>query len=461
MTDNPDNEGFNLDEESFDNFEKKKGTLGNMWREKPMFKVGVVVAAAALIFGTIILFGGGDKTPAPVSVAPVASEINSAPGTQEASPAYIEAVKEQNEARLEDAERSGGSSLPTPIEPPVGTIAIPEESAGQEDPLQRWRKLQEERLERELQRTQALAPQSLPEEDANRQQAIQNLAATMAVQMQAVLESRNNVKIASKTINDKNYLDKLKQEEERVAAAEAAQQTAQSNVVVEEIIFPAGQIAYAQLITEANSDAPGPVLAQIAGGPLNGARILGSFAVQKDLLTLRFNTIVLEGISYGINGIALDPATTLPAMATDVDHHYLQKIALPMAAAFVEGMADAISESGRTTIIVEGDTVAQEEEAASNDQEVASGITEAGSELSEILNETADEVETTVIIKSGTQIGVLFMDAVVKSNDNQQRRYNPDFNMNNRSSSTLNTVSPSSGSVTTQNQSGTMNANAR
>ena len=463
MTDNPDNEGFNLDEESFDNFEKKKGTLGEMWREKPMFKVVAVVGAAVLIFGFIFMLGGGDDSPAPVSVTPSASEITSAPGTQEASPAYIEAVKEQNEQRLEEAERTAGSALPTPIDPPVGTIAVPEEAAGQEDPLQRWRKLQEERLERELQRTQALAPQTLPEEDANRQQAIQNLAATMAVQMQAVLESRNNVKISTKTINDKAYLQKLKEEEERAqeqAEAEAAANNP-SNVIVEEIIFPAGEIAYAQLITEANSDAPGPVLAQIAGGPLNGARILGSFAVQKDLLTLRFTTIVLDGISYGINGIALDPATTLPAMATDVDHHYLQKIVLPMAAAFVEGMADAISESGRTTVIVEGDTVAQEEEETTNDQEVASGITEAGAELSEILSETADEVETTVIIASGTQIGVLFLDPVTKSTGQEGRRYNRDFNLNN-SSSSLNTVTPSSGSTAQQTQAaGTVNTNGR
>jgi intracellular multiplication protein IcmE len=422
MTDNPDNEGFNLDEESFDNLEGKKGSIGAMWKDKPMFKVGVVVAAAALIFGTIILFGGSDEQKPGISLVPEGTELTAPPGTEEASPAYIEAVKEQNEARTEEAERTGTSSLPTPIDPPVGTIAIPEDAAGQEDPLQRWRKLQEERLEREMQRTQALAPQALPEEDANRQQAIQDMAAGMAAQMQSLLDSRNQRKTGYKSLTTPDYLEKLKEEEKRLEE-EQEDGVNDAGPVIQEILLPAGQIAYAQLITEANSDAPGPVLAQIAGGVLNGGRLIGDFQVmdKSDKLTLRFSTIVLDGISYSVSAIALDPATTLPAMATDVDHHYFKRVVLPAAAAFVEGMASAISESGRTSVTVEGDTVAEETEETTDEQEVASGIQEAGQELSEIIDEAADETETTIIIASGTQIGVLFLQPVTKDQSTEER----------------------------------------
>ncbi len=428
MTDNPDNEGFNLDEESFDNLEGKKGTLGAMWRDKPMFKVGVVIGAAALIFGTIILFGGGAKEKLGMSLVPSGNEVSAPPGTEEASPAYIEAVKEQNDARTEEAERTGNSSLPTPIEPPVGTIAIPEEGAGQEDPLQRWRKLQEERLEREMQRTQALAPQTLPEEDANRQQAIQAMAQAMSQQMQAVLDSRNQHKIGYKSVTDPDYLDQLNEEAAKEAAAKEAGMN-NNSVAVQEILFPAGQIAYAQLITEANSDVPGPVLAQIAGGVLNGGRLLGDFQTNdNDMLTLQFDTIVLDGISYSITAVALDPATTLPGMATDVDHHYFKKVVMPAAAAFVEGMARAISESGSTTVIVDGGAAVSDSQDKDDKQEVASGIEEAGQELSDIITETADEIETTIIIASGTQIGVLFTEPVIKDQNNNRFKVSPKLN---------------------------------
>ena len=167
-------------------------------------------------------------------------------------------------------------------------------------------------------------------------------------------------------------------------------------------------------MTEANSDVPGPVLAQIASGPLSGSRVLGSFSKQKELLTIKFQTVIVDGVSIDIDAVAVDPKTTLPALATDVDHHYLMRVALPMAAAFVEGLASAISESGLTTVTVEGDVVAEESEDTSTEQDVASGIEEAGQKLREILDETADEIEVTVRVEAGTPVGILFLEPVIK-----------------------------------------------
>lgn len=84
----------------------------------------------------------GKKEAFDESLRLASAEITAAPGTQEASPAYIEAVKEENK-----------SSLPTPAEPPVGQIAIPETDLAQDSLAvmqapavdTRWRKLQAER----------------------------------------------------------------------------------------------------------------------------------------------------------------------------------------------------------------------------------------------------------------------------------------------------------------------------
>lgn len=416
MADDINEEGLDLDEASFDDFEKSKGnTLGDLWRDNAMVKIGVVVAAAAAIFGTIILFGGKEAPLDQSYVAPGA-EISAPPGTEEANPAYVAAVQEENEARTEEAQATGESSIPTPIEPPVGRLQVTEEETPEEDPLQRWRKLQEERLQREMLRSQTVAPETVVPEDTGQSEAIQAMADAMSEQMQSILESRSAAKgIQQRSMTNPSWLEELMKKEEEAVAAAAAQQAPEERIEV--VLYPAGRIAYAQILTEANSDVPGPVLAQIASGPLSGSRILGTFEKQKELLTLTFDTVIVDGVSISINAIALDPATTLPAMATDVDHHYLARVVLPMAGAFIEGMATAISESGRTDVTISGETVASETEEPSEDQEVASGIAEAGTELREIIDEIGDDIEVTVRIEAGTPIGVLFLEPVIKPDD--------------------------------------------
>ena len=186
--------------------------------------------------------------------------------------------------------------------------------------------------------------------------------------------------------------------------------------VQQEILIPAGEIEYAQLMVEANSDVPGPVLALLVSGPLSGSKLLGTFTVVDDYLTISFETIVVDGESYSISAVALDPSTTLPGMATEVDHRYFKKIVLPAAAAFIEGFAEAVSETEETTITIDtgSDTTTSTNGEPTTEEEVANGIEEAGQEISEILEEMADETETLVKIHAGTPIGVLFTEPVVQ-----------------------------------------------
>ena len=413
MADDVNDDGLELDEASFDDFEKKKGTLGELWRENAMVKVGVVVAAAVAIFATIILFGGKDM-PIDPSYVSGGSDISAPPGTEETSPSYVAAIEEENEARTEQAIKESGSVLPTPIDPPVGRLTVTENEAPEEDPLQRWRKLQEERLQREMLRSQTVAPDA--DADAARGEAIQALAEAMATQMQSILEKRATVRpLQYRGMTSDDWLNELnaqREKEAEEAAGGSGNDEAEENIEI--VLYPAGRIAYAQILTEANSDVPGPVLAQIASGPLSGSRVLGSFSKQKELLTIKFQTVIVDGVSIDIDAVAVDPKTTLPALATDVDHHYLMRVALPMAAAFVEGLASAISESGLTTVTVEGDVVAEESEDTSTEQDGASGIEEAGQKLREILDETADEIEVTVRVEAGTPVGILFLEPVIK-----------------------------------------------
>lgn len=417
MSNEFDDDDLDLESSSFDEFEEKGGsTLGDLWRENSLVKVGVVGVAAVAIFLGISMFGE-DEAPVAGSVVAQGSKVKAPPGTEEATPAYVEAVQEKTQERIEEAQKTGTSALPTPIEPSSNRLEVPDQQEEQEDPLQRWRQIQEERLQRELQQTQIVEGPVI-DESQDQTEAIQAVAEVMSSQMQAILEAQTvEVPIQSRTITPPDFLQALNQQAEEEAAAAAAAE-AQSNLTGESIIImPAGEILYGQLITEANSDIPGPVLAQIASGPLKGSKVLGSFQTQNELITLNFNTLVYKGESLSIEAVAVDPNTTLPGMATEVDRRIFKRVVLPAAAAFVEGLSSAIAESGRTSVTVSGETVIEDEEETTNEQEVASGIEEAGRELGDILDDIADDTEVLVRIAAGTPMGILFVGPVIKPAD--------------------------------------------
>lgn len=402
-----DNEDF--DNGGFDGFDEdgqSSGTLGELIQSNPLVKIGVIFGAAALIFGTIILFGGKEEAQTISSVGG-APELSVAPGVEDATPAYLEAIQDVNQQNLEEAHRMGTSAIPIPIDPPQGRITSTEETAEEEDPLQRWRKLQEERFQREVERREVIEPSTI-QEDNSRAEAINALAEAMSSQMQSILDRQGTYMVSQLQVSSPNLLENIAAKQKAELEAQQADELV-AGEIADIVVVPAGEIAYAQIITEANSDVPGPVLAQIMSGPLSGSRILGSFSVQKELLTLTFNTVVVDGISYSIDAIALDPKTTLPGMATDVDHRYFQRIILPTAAAFIEGVAESVAETGRTSVSVSGDVVAEETEGTDLKEQIADGIEEAGSQLREILDEMNEDIEPLIIIASGTPMGLLFL----------------------------------------------------
>lgn len=392
----------------------QRATLGELWRNNQMVKVGVILAGFAIILGGIILFGGSPPAEAP-SAVPSGSEVSEPPASAPVSKSYEEALKEGNIARTEEAIKTGGSVLPTPIEPPRGRLAVPEEDNTAEDPLQRWRRLQEERARQEA--AAAVAPPDKPKEDT-RGEAVNALAQLMAQQMETVLGEQIIDPLKKLDITSPGWL--LGFIEEPAAGDPVVDRDGDGvpDQQVKEIIVPAGTILYAQMITEANTDAPGPVLAQIVAGPLNGSRILGEFKEQDEFLTLTFKTVVIDGVGHPVNAVALDPDTTLPGLATDVNHRYLKRIVLPMAASFVEGMASAISESGTTSITINGSTggsaTSVNNADKTNQQEVASGIEEAGNKLSELLSDEADKTKVLIRVERGTPMGILFLDPVTE-----------------------------------------------
>lgn len=397
----------------FDTVDGSQSSLGDVWKNNPMIKIGLVVGAFAAIIGSIILFGGSE-TKAPDSVVSGGqADLKAPPGTETLSPAMVNAIEEVNQERTENAERTGGSVMPIPIDPPKSRVELEQEASTTEDPLNRWRRMQEERLRTQQEQVPAPTPQQ-QQVDTARDQAVSNLAQAMSNQMSQILSTKQIANLKQMTVTDPRALEQARQQAAAAAAA-AAQVPVEPETL--KILLPAGTIEYAQLLIEANSDVEGPVVALIVTGPYAGSRILGSFDKKAEYLVLEFNILVKDGISIPIEAIALDPDTTLPAMVTDVDHRYWQRVILPAAAKFIEGMGSAIAETGgsNTSVSVNDTTVVDDQsEEPDTKEEFYKGVEEAAGKLGEIFDEEADEVETLVIVKAGTPMGVLFLQPVTE-----------------------------------------------
>lgn len=418
----------------------QKSTLGDVWRNNPMVKVAVVLGVLAVVVGGLVLFGGDEVATQQSMVAP-GTDLKEAPGTNEVTQAYADAVEDQNNQMIENAIATGDSVIPVPITPPSSTLPAPDAQGAGEDPLAAWRQMQDQQ---QVQVADPAVAQANQDAELARQQALNTLANAMTAQMNQIIETRQPGRIESMTVTGGEQVSTLLGGGAGALAglpgaaaaglpgAAAAQAglngflpvgTDPAAAAIQQqtikVLLSAGTIEYAQLLLEANTDAPGPVLAQIVTGPFAGGRVIGTFTNTDNYLVLNFNTLVKDKVNYPINAVAVDPETTLPGVVTDIDRRYFRRIVLPAAARFIEGMGSAIAESGsQTTVTIDGDVAVEEDNTKIDTrQELYKGVEEGANELSDFLNEEGDEVEPMIRVKSGTPLGIFFTQPVTQTLD--------------------------------------------
>lgn len=402
----------------FEDFEGGKTSLSEMIRDNPAAKLGVILGAVAVIVGGIALFGGGPKeAPAPSTVAR-GSDLSEPPGMSELSQHYEEALRESNEQDLQRALQQGGSAIPVPIGPARGRVDLQGQTQA-EDPLERWRRIQEERLRKEreaAESAQAGVPQPPPPRPVDPYaEDKQNVAESLMAQMQSILEAQQIKGLRILQVTGSGYMESLRSKEaEKLASAQgavgAAVTAGASTATEAEVLQEAGQIEYAQLLIEANTDSPGPVLAELASGRMAGSRMIGSFASTEDYLTLNFHTVVVDGVALSTNAIAIDPGTSRPGMVTEIDRKYFQRIILPAAAAFIQGMGGAIAESGSTTVSAGQGTTVSSSNDLNTKQEFFKGIEKVADKVGEVLER--QQTRPMLRLAAGTHLGVLFLSTV-------------------------------------------------
>tara|TARA_B100001750_G_scaffold246587_1_gene269366 strand:+ start:192 stop:1514 length:1323 start_codon:yes stop_codon:yes gene_type:complete len=437
MSDFKEDDFDNFDDNNFDDF-GSGNSLKDGWQNNSLLKIFAVVAVIIAVIAAIMIFGGDDEE---LKSTVRGGLDRSEPLGGEISQNYAEVLETVNEQRLNDAVQTGGSSIPMLINPEETELLTETEENPpyQEfDPLATFRQNagQPEPTEQTTDETPVLLEpeqvftQQQPAVPAPNPEAVQQLATAMSGSVEGILSMHSPASAKVIQISSKEYLDQLTEAQNPQNPSSTAVQMVDTDgdgipdtqlgvdgengeVVIETILVPAGTINYAQVLIEANSDVPGPVLVQLVSGPMAGARMIGSFSVVNDLLVLRFNSIVIDGLNQGVSAIALDPNTTLPGVASEVNQRYFRRVLLPAAAKFLQGVGSAIAQDSTQTIIVR-DTVIQDQPALDFEQELGRGAEAAFKDIAEFMEDEGDSTQALVRLARGTPIGVFFLEPVTE-----------------------------------------------
>jgi intracellular multiplication protein IcmE len=144
--------------------------------------------------------------------------------------------------------------------------------------------------------------------------------------------------------------------EERAAAArnqnerEAVSTAAAPNKG--KVLVPAGRGIYAHTVLSVNSDSGGPIVLEADTGPLMGDRMIGTFAKSgNDRLVVRISRVEHRGESLDVAALVIAPESMETSVASNIDQHYIERFALPAAAAFIQGLGQAAAMSNTATTV--------------------------------------------------------------------------------------------------------------
>ena len=179
-----------------------------------------------------------------------------------------------------------------------------------------------------------------------------------------------------------------------------------------QVLMPSGRGIYARTVLASSSDQGGPVVIEALSGPIAGDRMTGSFEKRDERLVVKLNSITLQdGTQQRIDALVIAPDSMETSVASSVDEHYVSRFMLPVAAAFVSGLGQAIAQSNSTVVAspLGGATAFQR---LNLGQELGVGAGVAGAQFGAILKEAAPKGPT-VKLDANVNVGVVFLAPLV------------------------------------------------
>lgn len=339
------------------------------------------VAVFALGFGAYRLLSG-PPTPQKLNDQVQSAHLHGAPGGSKGNQAYNAQLNQANHQMGQQAAKAGQTYLPTPtaLHPVAETQSV---TAPAQSP----------------------APSPAPI-------VVQNpytpTAATTS--QQSALEQSMTAEL-KRFVNDKPYgpvdvkqISKIKQGQPVAnAAAEQAMQNGSTTLAL------AGHISFAMLDIGVNSNDQSPIEATIEGGRFHGARLLGSFKREHQVVVMQFNIMTFNGQSYPINAYAISAKNAHVGMATTVNNHVLYRYGWLFAGAFLQGINQALQDANQT--VLAGNGFALMTHQLNNGQILEQAAGNVGNVMVPIA-ENRFNTPPTVRVPAGTGMGILFMSPV-------------------------------------------------
>jgi len=181
------------------------------------------------------------------------------------------------------------------------------------------------------------------------------------------------------------------------------------------------EIVAARLLTPIDTDITQFVLAEIAGGVLDGAQLRGQvvpMAMSGDVedVGIRFSSMRWENRQYAIDAIALNEATATDALNGNVDRHLFTRYAMPILMAGLSGVSTYFTAIGTPSTnmasnVATGDTLIVQQERADRKDAINQGIGETADKAVQTGEKIVDRLASrpnTVRLPALTPIGVIF-----------------------------------------------------
>jgi len=183
------------------------------------------------------------------------------------------------------------------------------------------------------------------------------------------------------------------------------------------LLIKTGNMMYATLDSEVNTDDGGDVLATIRGGKWDGAKIIGRVEQAPNNIRLKFSTMAPQDNrpTMRINAVALREEDSKQGIAQDIDHHTFARYTSLAAASLLSGYGQVYSTPVGTTVISPGGTVSTTTTEPTNRQVIGAAVGEMGQAMAQEIRRGFNR-PTTYKTPAQKGFGLFFMQDVHEQN---------------------------------------------
>jgi hypothetical protein len=176
------------------------------------------------------------------------------------------------------------------------------------------------------------------------------------------------------------------------------------------VIFKAGDILYATLITQVDTDDSTSVLATVYGGAYDQATLIGQVNISSSNINIQFNQLSPKDRtkkSIAIKAIAIREQDAKQGVAEKIDNHTLERYSYLFAASMLKAVGKAAEGAVQTTIGLGGAIVQSQEKVTDNKEIAKQGLGEVGTTMG---NEARRKFNRppTYTIPANQGIGIIF-----------------------------------------------------